>query len=284
MHKARAKRAFTLIELLVVIAIIAILAAMLMPALIGAMHRARMTNCRSNLHQIGLQLAAYQITYPELPPYLSCLFPGYMTSPEHFLCPADGTDGADGSKPWWDPSPYPETDELASNQAGEATFENTHYGAGAYTINYGDKTGIKPYTLRNSTFNTCSYIYEMTPARCPFAEGTFEEKEKDEADADYNPKFPDDREHRGNNDGEVSWREYKVAVEMNGLREGTGEYTRTAYSVCVPLVRCFFHTSEDFLPDDRVLNLPGHWGVYDSGTSGIVGSGNSWQDACNPSE
>jgi prepilin-type N-terminal cleavage/methylation domain-containing protein/prepilin-type processing-associated H-X9-DG protein len=97
------QKAFTLIELLVVIAIIAILAALILPALSRAKGQALSVACKSNLHQIGVALSLYTSQSEQYPPwrpaYLSGLNPppgdwDYILLPfagrnaNLFLCPA----------------------------------------------------------------------------------------------------------------------------------------------------------------------------------------------------
>lgn len=110
----RLQAAFTLIELLVVIAVIAILAALLLPALSRAKESARRTTCASGLRQIALATTMYSDDHQGLFPvqdrdeilvrdsggeddnYYDLLMP-FVKNPSVWLCPS-AKKSSDGSR------------------------------------------------------------------------------------------------------------------------------------------------------------------------------------------
>ncbi len=84
---------FSLMELLVVVAIIGILAALLLPALSGAMDRARSASCKNRLHEMGMALQMYVHEngnrYPNRGIWYDDIFPHYSLawSNRAYHCP-----------------------------------------------------------------------------------------------------------------------------------------------------------------------------------------------------
>lgn len=176
--KHQLRKSFTLIELLVVITIIAILAAMLLPAIHKAKSAATTAQCVANMKQLGVMLQAYALTYNGYVTPMSAYDKSMCVWPAH-LWNALGGPGKpqmpiNTSDPLWNKTEWKEAVKASKlfycpadkgskvlNDSAKGDMPNTSYGINRFSV-------VKDGSFHNaSSYSSSRPLLKISKLRVP---------------------------------------------------------------------------------------------------------------------